>query len=169
MNTQGGQSASSIGDILNGEPKLRVGWQEWISLPELGQDSLRVKVDTGARTSSLHAWSIVPAGKTEDGSPARKISIKLGEGSADAGASRSLVVPVRRYATVTLSSGRKERRPVILTRIQIGPVEKIIEVNVTNREAMRFRMILGRSALEGDFVVDVTEEFLLGFPPGEKP
>lgn len=149
-----------------GASRWWIGWQEWASLPDLGFERLRVKVDTGARTSSLHAWKIVPLGEQEDEHGVRHHMLKLSlDGDVHSGFKmREIVVPLLRFAMVTDSSGRKERRPVFRTRICLGPVVKTIDVNVTNRESMRFRMILGRTALISDFIVDVNQEFLLGPP-----
>jgi len=152
----------------DGSTRWRIGWQEWASLPDLGFERLRVKIDTGAKTSSLHAWKIESLGVQEDDLGISREMLKLSlDGDVRSGyKTRELVVPLVRYAMVTDSSGRKERRPVFRTRIVLGSVVKIIEVNVTNRESMRFRMILGRSALISDFIVDVNREFLLGPPVG---
>jgi len=152
----------------HGDQRHWVGWQEWASLPDLGYPMLRVKIDTGAKTSSLHAWEISPGGKGEDeqGRPARLLKVRLDNDPLFPGKTREIVLPLVRYCVVTDTSGRRERRPVIRTRLILGAVEKEIEVNVTNREAMKFRMILGRSALEDDFIVDVNREFLLGKPEG---
>jgi len=154
----------------DGASRWWIGWQEWASLPDFGFDRLRIKVDTGARTSSLHAWKITPLGKAEDQDGEERQMLKLIlDGDVRSGyKTRELVVPLIRYAMVSDSSGRKERRPVFKTRIVLGPVVKEIEVNVTNRETMRFRMILGRTALLPDFIVDVNREFLLGPPVGVK-
>ena len=151
----------------DGSP-CRIGWQEWASLPDLGFERLRVKIDTGAKTSSLHAWKIASLGLQEDDLGISREMLKLSlDGDVRSGyKTREIVVPLVRYSMVTDSSGRKERRPVFRTRIVLGAVVKVIEVNVTNRESMRFRMILGRTALISDFIVDVNREFLLGPPLG---
>lgn len=153
-----------------GESRWWIGWQEWASLPDLGFDRLRVKVDTGAKTSSLHAWKIMPLGEKEDENGVRRQMLRLIlDGDVRSGyKTREIEVPLLRYSIVSDSSGHKERRPVFSTRIVLGSVVKQIEVNVTNRESMRFRMIIGRTTLLKDFLVDVNREFLLGPPVGVK-
>jgi len=149
-----------------GKEKHWIGWQEWASLPDLGYERLRVKIDTGAQTSSLHVWRVRPEGMTEDenGEPTPLLRLQLDSDGAGGGAKRDILTPLVRHVMVVGSSGRRQRRPVIRTRLILGPVEKVIEVNVTNREAMQFRMIIGRTALGTDFIVDVNREFLLGLP-----
>ncbi|MCX7014930.1 MAG: RimK/LysX family protein [Candidatus Sumerlaeota bacterium] len=151
-----------------GDPKYWIGWREWASLPELGFDRLQVKIDTGAKTSSLHVWRIEPAGMADDetGDPTPLLRLTLDGDATTAHKKRVITVPLLRHAMVVDSSGRRERRAVFRTRIVLGPVDQTIEVNVTNRESMRFRMILGRTALENHFLVDVNREFLLGEPGG---
>jgi hypothetical protein len=155
----------------DGQIRREIGWQEWASLPDLGLERLRVKIDTGAKTSSLHAWQIEREGAVEDenGDPLPLLKLTLEGGQTLPGSRKTIIVPMIRYAIITDSSGRRVRRPVIRTRLVLGSVEKTIEVNVTNRQTMQFRMILGRSALESNFVVDVNREFLLGVPEGAKP
>ena len=159
-------------DVTDADGAVRwwIGWQEWASLPDLGFDRLRVKIDTGAKTSSLHAWKITPLGEQEDAQGNRQQMLKLNlDGDVRNGyKQREIIVPLLRYALVTDSSGRKERRPVFHTRIALGSVVKTIEVNVTNRETMRFRMIIGRTCLIDHFLVDVNREFLLGPPVSVK-
>jgi len=153
-----------------GAAKYWIGWQEWASLPDLGFGRLRVKIDTGAKTSSLHVWDVIPEGMTVDegGEETPLLRLRVDGDVTNAGAKRDILAPLVRHAVVTDSSGRRQRRPVIRTRLVLGPVEKVVEVNVTNRESMQFRMIIGRSALESDFLVDVNREFLLGSPSGAR-
>ena len=153
---------------VGGDEKHWVGWREWVSLPDLGYDQLQVKIDTGAKTSSIHAWEIEPAGESEgeNGKPVKMLRLTVDADGRMNGERRHVLAPLLRYTVVTDSSGRRERRPVVLTRIILGDIEKVVEVNITNRETMKFSMILGRSALENEFIVDVNREFLLGRPKG---
>ncbi|OPZ16242.1 MAG: hypothetical protein BWZ10_01501 [candidate division BRC1 bacterium ADurb.BinA364] len=143
-----------------------IGWQEWAALPDLGYDRLKVKIDTGAKTCSLHAWKIQREGIVEDesGQPMPLLRIRLDADPESPGKTKDILAPMIRCSLVTDTSGRKERRPVILTRLVLGSFEQIVEVNITNREAMRFRMLIGRTALCPHFVVDVNREYLLGPP-----
>ncbi|HRD77410.1 MAG TPA: RimK/LysX family protein, partial [Hyphomicrobiaceae bacterium] len=127
-----------------------LGWEEWASLPDLGLPAIKVKVDTGARTSALHATGMRV------------------EGPADARTLSFLVHPVRRRAepaiacraplvgerVVTSSNGESERRYVIATRIRFGERSWPIEITLTNRESMSYRMLLGRNALAAGMLVD---------------
>ena len=72
-----------------------------------------------------------------------------------------VTVPVQRLVVVSNSGGNREQRPLIETTLQLGPVRKRITLTVTNRAGMRFRMLLGRKALEGDFLVDVHQKYVL--------
>lgn len=139
-----------------------IGWKEYVALPELGVERLKAKVDTGARTSSLHVASI-------------RTLTDLGAGSADLEVilapdrrhpERLVTAVVRQLARiqVTDSGGHRHLRPVIETTVVLGPVTKRIRVTLADRSTMLFKMILGRKALEGDFVVDVASKYLLSQP-----
>ena len=72
-----------------------------------------------------------------------------------------LTVPVLKMLVVSNSGGMREQRPLVETTLRLGPVVKRVRLTITNRSGMRFRMILGRKALEGDFVVDVSKKYLM--------
>jgi hypothetical protein len=137
---------------------VEIGWKEYVALPELGVASLKAKVDTGARTSSLHVAAIRRLAGSRDG--AAEIEITL---APDRRRPELLVrARVRQLARirVTDSGGHSELRPVIETLVVLGPVAKRIRVTLADRSPMLFRMILGRKALEGDFVVDASKKYL---------
>jgi ribosomal protein S6--L-glutamate ligase len=135
---------------------LMLGWEEWVVLPELGLPAIKAKVDTGARTSALHAFYVEPFG------PARARKVRFG------------VHPVpRRYdievecvarlvdrREVRSSNGEREQRYVIETPIRIGEREWPIEVTLTDRNIMTYRMLLGRQAISSDVLVDPSASFL---------
>lgn len=135
-----------------------IGWREWVGLPDLGISHIKAKVDTGAKTSALHAYYVTPyeqEGKTwvRFGlHPLQKDSLICIECNA-------LVKDVRR---VTDSGGHSEDRYVIDTTLVVKGEEYTIEVTLTDRENMRFRMLLGRSALKHRFLVDSAQSFVLG-------
>ncbi|MDB4244599.1 30S ribosomal protein S6--L-glutamate ligase [Gammaproteobacteria bacterium] len=137
---------------------LNVGWEEWVSLPELGLPSLVSKTDTGAATSALHAFNIQPFGsKTR---PKVRFGINpIEDNNQFAIYCSANVSDVR---TVTSSNGMSELRYVIETELVIGDVKKKIEITLTNRENMKYKMILGRSALDG-FTVQPEISFEQGF------
>lgn len=132
-----------------------VGWEEWVSLPKLGLPALKVKTDTGARTSSLHAFNIQPFGTEER--PKVRFGLHPIPDRPDIEVFCSAPVVDRR--PVTSSNGQTELRYVIKTPITIGNKTWDIEVTLANRENMAYRMLLGRTALEG-LTVKPTESFL---------
>lgn len=141
------------------EGPLVVGWKEYLSLPELGIRRLKAKVDTGARTSSLHVESFTSLETLPDGTELAEVTIGPDRRRPEHKVVARVAVVGR--VRVTDSGGHPEVRPVIETEIVLGPVRKRIRVTLTNRSGMLFRMILGRKALEGDFLVDASRKYLL--------
>jgi hypothetical protein len=132
-----------------------LGWKEDAALPEWGIDRLRVKLDTGAKTSAIHVSSheIVGEHERDDTAlPVLRLTIPLSRIRPD----RKVVVdaPVIGYKSVRDTSATPELRPVVMTRLICGPLDHEIAVTVTDRTGMIFRMILGRQALEGRALVD---------------
>jgi hypothetical protein len=136
-----------------------VGWKEYLDLPALGVFRLKAKVDTGARTSTLHVDSLRVLEVLPDGSERVEIDLRPDRRRPD----WRVVAEARvlRRIRVVDSGGHPEVRPVIATELALGPVRKTILVTLTDRSGMLFRMILGRKALEGDFRVDVSRKYLL--------
>jgi hypothetical protein len=135
-----------------------IGWREWVGLPALGIDAIKAKVDTGARTSALHAYYVKPFEK--DGKPWVKFGLHPLQ--QDSLTCIECEEPVKDVRMVTDSGGHKEQRVVIETTLLINGMALPIEVTLTDRENMRFRMLLGRSALKLGFWVDSSKSFLLG-------
>jgi hypothetical protein len=139
---------------------LVIGWREYVALPSWGIRRLKAKMDTGARTSAIDAASYeireAPAGLVV------RMRLPLSHRSPE----RLAVVeaPVVRMVTVCNSAGMREQRPLVETTLRLGPVTKRIGLTVTNRAGMRFRLLLGRTALEGDFLVDVSRQYLCRRP-----
>ena len=121
-------------------------------------DNVRAKVDTGARTSALDVLSYE---LHEDAAQGLTATLKVALDRKHPSVVRELIVPVVRMVVVSNSSGMREQRPLVETTLRLGPVTKRVRLTITNRAGMRFRMILGRKALEGDFVVDVAGKYLL--------
>jgi hypothetical protein len=139
---------------------LVIGWKEYVDLPELGVLGIKAKVDTGARTSALHVASLIVREELDDGTQLVDLTVVLrGRRAERRVISRARVL---RRMRVTDSGGHAEVRPVIETELALGPVRKRVLLTLTDRSGMLFRMILGRKAIEGDFVVDVGRKYLLG-------
>ena len=133
--------------------RVVLGWREWVSLPELGIAAIRAKVDTGARSSSLHVDSMELF--TRDGADWVRFSIHPGE-DCPAVSAEAPVIDRRR---VTDSGGHATVRVFICTTLALAGRRQRIEINLTNRRNMLFPMLLGRTALEGSFVVDASRSF----------
>lgn len=132
-----------------------LGWKEEAALPEWGITRLRVKLDTGAKTSAIHVMEMVEVGEHQiDGEdlPILDLVIPLSRMRPDRVARAR--VKVIGYKSVRDTGAVLERRPVVRTRLVCGPVDTDIEVTVTDRTGMIFRMILGRQAISGNAVVD---------------
>lgn len=127
-----------------------LGWEEWVTLPVLGLPAMKTKVDTGARTSALHAFDIEPFGREDR--PMVRFGVHPVPGDNEIEVYCSAPVVDRRE--VTSSNGDTELRFVIETMLQIADRSWPIEVTLTNRDAMSYRMLLGRRAISEDMVVN---------------
>lgn len=138
------------------KPKQIIGWYEYADFPEWKIKKLKTKIDTGAKTSSLHVENIVFDRFLQ-------VSFTVIQCAKDqTKRTRVRSVNVIRIARVKASPTQREKRIVVKTTIRLGKVSKQIEINLVDRTEMRFRMILGRTTLKGDFVVDVSKSNLLG-------
>lgn len=143
--------------------KPAVGWREWAALPELGIGRIKVKVDTGARSSALHAFDIrLLEDDGEDGGAWAEFDVHPLQ--------RDLCTTVRCKARllderwVRSSTGRRTFRPVISTRVVLGGQSWPIELTLVRRDLLGFRMLIGRQALRRRLVVDPARSFLAGDP-----
>ncbi len=138
--------------------KQNVGWREWIALPDIGVPGIKAKVDTGARSSCLHThdYEIVDVEGQETVRfhlhPLRNVDAVL----------LTCEAPVKDYREVKDSGGHAERRPFIRTRGRMGDFEWEFDLSLTNREGMKFRMLLGREALAPHFNVDPSVSYVMG-------
>ena len=135
---------------------VAAGWREWASLPGLGIPFMKVKLDTGARTSALHAWNIQPFERDGNG----WVRFDLHPVQRNNAVRVACEAPVVGRRTVGSTSGKTETRYVIHTTIVLGGQERNIEVTLTNRDQMGFRMLLGRTAMRRWIVVDPARSFL---------
>jgi ribosomal protein S6--L-glutamate ligase len=141
-------------------PRLSVpfilGWEEWVTLPELGLGAIKAKVDTGARTSALHAFYVEPFG------PARGRKVRFGVHPLPRRDDVAIecTAPLIDRREVRSSNGEIEQRYVIETPIRIGDRQWRIEVTLANRNMMIYRMLLGRQAIPRDGLVDPSASFL---------
>jgi hypothetical protein len=140
------------------EEILTIGWREWISLPDLDLPKIKAKIDTGARTSCLHAFSVVPFEK--EGKEWVRFGIHPYQDDTETEVFSEAAVIDKRI--VSDSGGHKEERYVIATNIMLADQRWLIEITLTNRDTMLFRMLLGRTAMENRLVVNPGESFLLG-------
>ncbi len=142
------------------DPKdlLAVGWREWVQLPDLVDVPIKAKVDTGAKTSSLHAFFIEPY--TKDGKPWVKFLLHPNQNDNDLEVECHAQVSDRRE--VSDSGGHKEKRYVIESTVVLGKQVLIAELTLTDRDSMSFRMLLGRNLLRGSYSVDSSSSFLMG-------
>ncbi len=133
-----------------------IGWREFVALPDLGIAAIKVKVDSGARTSALHATKIRYLEKS-DGQTWVSFVV-----TAHLSPRQSLRVraPLVEQRVVKSSMGHSSLRPVILTHVQLGSELWPIEVTLVNRDPMGFRMLLGRQALKGKFLVHPARSFI---------
>ncbi|MDE3240626.1 MAG: 30S ribosomal protein S6--L-glutamate ligase [Paracoccaceae bacterium] len=134
---------------------FRLGWEEWVALPGLGIPAIRAKVDTGARTSALHAFDIEPFGPAN--APNVRFTVHPIPGREDVAIPCSAEILDRR--DVTSSNGETESRFVIRTDLEIGPRRWPAEITLTHRGAMSYRMLIGRQALAEDTVIVPGESF----------
>lgn len=152
--TRGGDESDLA---LDESAKKKVaGWREWVELPDLKIKRIKAKLDTGARTSALHALNITPF--TKDGaSYVRFVVHPLQRQRKPSTTCVALVIDRRR---ITDSGGRSEERYVIRTTLVLGNTRWPVELTLTNRDQMGFRMLIGRQALRRRYLVDPARSFV---------
>ena len=145
-------------------PAELAGWREWCSLPDLGVAKIKVKLDTGARTSALHAIDIEPFRRADRD----WVRFRIHPQQRSTRLTIDCEAPVLDLRWVRNPGHRRERRYVIETTPLLGPARWPIELALTSRDEMGFRMLLGRTALKRRIIIDPARSFRLG-DPGNPP
>lgn len=140
------------------ENKILLGWREWVSLPDLDIPAIKVKVDTGARTSSLHAYQLETFKKNNQ----HKVRFAIHPLQKRKDIALTCVANIIDYRRVSDSGGHHEMRYVINTPVCLGSIVWNVEITLTDRETMQFRMLLGRTAMVDRFIVDPKASYLTG-------
>lgn len=142
-------------------PKDVIGWTEYIDFPDWHIAGMKAKVDTGARTSALHVEDLkeLPDGRV-------RFHVILSRKNQNKRV--TVTAPILKWAKVRSSTGIYRKRCFVKTRVRIGHVEKEIEVSLVSRERMMFRMLLGRTAIERDFLVDVSKRSVISERPRKR-
>jgi len=141
-------------------PTTVAGWREWVGLPDLGVDWIKAKLDTGARSSAIHAFDIHEY--DEQGAPWVRFSIHPWQRSAEEATIVNL--PVHDLRVVRSSTGHAQERYVVLMDIRLLDRTVTAEVTLSSRDQMGFRLLIGRQALRSGFVVDPGRSYLGGRP-----
>ncbi len=137
---------------------LTVGWREWVSLPDLGLPAIKAKIDTGARTSALHAHQVHVFRRKG----VRWVRFRVWPLQKTEKPEIICEAPIAGERVVSDSGGHRERRIVIVTNLALGPMSYPIEMTITRRDTMLFRMLLGRTAMKGRVLVNPGASFLTG-------
>lgn len=140
---------------------LVAGWREWVSLPELDVPWIKAKLDTGARSSSLHAYDLTVVEREG----CRWASFAVHPWQRSARDERVVELPVVDERLVRSSSGHGQVRVVVRTTIRLVGLDLAADLTLTSRDEMGFRMLVGREALRGRVLVDPGRSYLGGRPP----
>lgn len=147
---KGDDSKTAEGIYLPPRPTLpAIGWREWVTLPDLGIKRIKAKVDTGARTSSLHAINIEYIQK----SGSTWVRFEVHPLQRDTKTIVHAEAPLLEQRYVTNSGGKRTLRPVVETVVEICGLRLVAEITLISRDEMGFRMLLGRQAIRGHFLV----------------
>ncbi len=139
-------------------PQSLIGWREWASLPDLGVDHINAKIDTGAKTSAIHAFKI----KEVEIDGEAYVKFFLHPVRRRKSPEIFCCVPIAGKRLIRSSNGQIEERYVISTRLRLGSRLRKIDLTLTNRDSMGYRMLIGRDALRRKFIIDAGASYLLG-------
>ncbi|MCH7582862.1 MAG: ATP-dependent zinc protease [Acidobacteria bacterium] len=140
--------------------RATIGWREWVQMPEFGVTEIKAKVDTGADNSSLHAFNI----KRFERDGVRYVSFEIHPRQRKHQPSIVCEAEVVKERKVRNPGGRTQLRPVIRTRLRVAGREFEALINLTTRDEMTFRMLLGRRSIRNEFLVDSGRSYLGGRP-----
>jgi hypothetical protein len=139
---------------------LVIGWREWVDLPQLNIAAIKAKIDTGARSSALHAFRVETF--QQDGKEIVRFQVHPYQ--KDGHFTVTAEAQLLEWREVRNSGGHVQLRPAIKTIVTLGGQQWPIELTLTNRDVMGFRMLLGREAVRRRFLVNPGRSFLLGKP-----
>jgi hypothetical protein len=137
-----------------------LGWREWVTLPELNLEHIKAKIDTGARSSALHAFAIEPYRKQNQ----RWVMFAIHPEQNNTELVIECHAAIKDRRIVSDSGGHKQRRYVIETQLLLGSAIISAEMTLTNRDSMLFRMLIGRTTLNDRFLIDPSASFCQGIP-----
>lgn len=143
--------------------KKTIGWREWLALPELGIEQIKAKIDTGARSSTLHALDIERFER--DGVAMVRFRVYPVQRSQEG--MMLVEAPVLDEREVRSSNGQVQVRIVIRTMMQLGDDQWPIDLTLTNRDIMGFRMLLGREAMRGRYLIDPGRSYVVDWSGGD--
>ncbi len=138
-----------------------LGWREWVRLPDLGISHIKAKIDTGARTSAIHTLHI----RTEERDGQEWVRFKVYPAQKQKHPEVECLARVVDRRFVKNSGGKREKRPVIETHLAVGDEEWPVEITLTNRSIMGFRMLLGRAAIRRKWLVDPGKSYIASSKP----
>lgn len=141
-----------------------IGWREWVGLPDLAIKRIKVKVDTGARSSSLHAFDL----EDFEREGVKWVRFRVHPVQRNNDKTVQAEAKILEYRSVRSSSGKASLRPVIVTNISLLGVSWPVELTLANRDEMGFRMLLGREAFRKRFLIDAGNSYYGGRPKPKK-
>lgn len=148
---------SSKGSSSPSSQPLVIGWRERVDLPDWGISGLLAKADTGAKSSAIDVQSLSVQ-------PDDTVCFEVALSKKNRKRTESITAPIHRRVKIRSSNGQSAERILVLATIQIGRVQKTVEVGLVSRRTMICRLLLGRTALGNDFLVDPTNTYLFGKP-----
>lgn len=138
--------------------KMDIGWREWVGLPDLGVPAVKAKIDTGARTSAVHAFGIQAF--QSDGVDWVRFQIHPRQRSRQP--TVTCEAPVHDYRSIRSSNGQRQERYVIETHLELGGSAWVIELSLANRDELGFRMLIGRQGLRRKVRIDPARSYVTG-------